>query len=178
MEWKRKQETTQSTEPKPAPSLSFSFLPELVSVLPHWGREKTTTLVNYWQTPFKITIYERSEGAAWENLLHSSLWGWAEGSALAVSIHTDLIFSLSRSCWQGWLLPRLCLTSAWQLQPKFSSEGWCHRWMTQKGPWLVLAAVAGGAEGASAIHCHDFSKGLGKCKRFHFSLWKALYKCW
>lgn len=50
--------------------------------------------------------------------------------------------------------------------------------LTQKWVWLVLAPTAGGGEGASTINFHDFSKGLIKSKKFHFSLQKALYKCW
>lgn len=126
-----------------------SPFPSSHNLCPHWGRAKNATLVNYWQTPFKITIYKRSEGAAWENLLHSSLWDWTGGSALAVSIHTDLgsIFSqffLLAGLAAPQAVPHICLPAA----PKFSffccsSGGWCHRWMTQKWPWLVLASVGG-----------------------------------
>jgi len=44
-------------EPKQALSLPFSFIPELVSILPYLGRAKKPAVINNYQRPSTITIF-------------------------------------------------------------------------------------------------------------------------
>lgn len=73
-----------------ASSLSFSFIPELVSTLPHRGRRKKTTVINHWQKSFKTTTLKKARKSCWGKSSPQHPEDGQRVLPLLVSPHTDV----------------------------------------------------------------------------------------